>query len=323
MTSFISRPLAAATLMLAACFAQAQPYPSKSVRVIVPNAAGGPSDLVGRVVGQKLAELWGQAVVVENRVGAGGNIGVDAVAKATPDGYTLLITNSAPIVVNQSLYSNIPYDSSRDLAAVSLLTHAPMVLAVPANSPANSVADLIRIAKADPGKLTIASVGNGTAPHLAGELFQQQAGVKFLHVPYRSVPQIFAALMVGEASIFFDVPTIFAQVKAGRMKALAVTSKQRSDIAPDVPTLVESGLPDYEMVAWYGLLTPAGISAELRAKLNADTVRVLGAAEVKAKMKGINFDIVGSTPEAFSAMIKSESARWATVIKNAGVSKVN
>ncbi len=319
MKPIVFKPLAAAALMLAACIAQAQPYPSRPVRIIVPNAAGGPSDLVGRIMGQRFTELWGQGVVVENRVGAGGNIGVDAVAKAAPDGYTLLVTNSAPIVVNQSLYASLPYDPIKDLAAISLLASAPMVVIVPASSPMNSVADIIRTAKAEPDKLTFASVGVGSAPHLAGELFKSQTGVKLLHVPYRTVPQIYAALMVGESSLMFDVPSVFAQVRAGRMKALAVTSKGRSSFAPDLPTLSESGLPDYEMIAWYGLMAPAGINANILSKLNADAVRVLNIPDVKTKMAGISFEPVGSSPEQFSALTKTESARWAAVIKSAGI----
>ena len=207
-----------AAWVLAAAHALAQPvFPTKPVKLIVPNAAGGPSDLVGRVLAQKLAELWGQGVVVENRVGAGGNIGVDAVVKAPPDGYTILVTNSAPIVVNQSLYSSVPYNSSTDLAAVSLLASAPQVLVVPAASEFNSVGELIRAAKANPGKYTFASLGNGTSPHLAGEMFKSQAGVDLLHIPYRAVPQLYAALMTNEVAMFFDVPSVFSQVKAGRM----------------------------------------------------------------------------------------------------------
>jgi len=302
--------------------APAQTYPSKQVRMIVPNAAGGPSDLVGRVLAQKLTESWGQAVIVENRVGAGGNIGVDAVVKAAPDGYTLLVTNSAPIVVNQSLYAKMPYDPVKDLAAISLLASAPQVLTVPSNSPANSVAELIRIARAEPGKLTFGSLGHGTAPHLAGEMFKSQARIDILHIPYRSVPQVHAALMVSELSMFFDVPTVLAQVQGGKMKALAVTGKTRTGLAPHLPTLAESGLPDYEMGSWYGLLAPAAISGEIKAQLHAAALRVLAQPDVKARMNGIGFEVVGSTPDQFSAHIRSESARWAALIKATGI-KVN
>ncbi|MFN0304621.1 MAG: Bug family tripartite tricarboxylate transporter substrate binding protein [Burkholderiales bacterium] len=297
----------------------AQGYPAKPVRVIVPNAAGGPSDLVGRMLAQKLAEIWGQSVVVENRVGAGGGIGVDAVAKAAADGYTLLVTNSAPIVVNQSLYATIPYDPVADLAPITLLASAPQVLTVPAASQANSVADLIRIARSEPGKLTFASLGNGTAPHLAGEMFKAQAGLELLHVPYRTVPQVHAALMVGDIAIFFDVPTVLTQVKAGKMKALAVTGKTRTTLAPELPTLAESGLPDYEMGSWYGLMAPAAITRETRDKLHGDTLKVLGHADFKARMNGIGFEVAGITPEEFALHIQSESARWAKVIKAAGL----
>ena len=297
----------------------AQGYPTKPVRLIVPNAAGGPSDLVGRVLAQKLADVWGQSVVVENRVGAGGGIGVDAVAKASPDGYTLLVTNSAPIVVNRSLYATIPYDPLTDLAPITLLASAPLVLTVPAASHANSVADLLRMARAEPGKLTFASLGSGTAPHLAGEMFKAQAGLDLLHVPYRTVPQVHAALMVNEISMFFDVPTVFAQVKAGKMKALAVTGRTRTALAPELPTLTESGLPEYEMGSWYGLMAPAAIPRDVRAKVYADSLKVLGEPDMKAKMNAIGFEVVGNTPEQFAQHIQSESARWATLIKAAGL----
>jgi tripartite-type tricarboxylate transporter receptor subunit TctC len=310
---------AAAVFIVALQGAHAQTFPEKTVRIIVPNAAGGPSDLVGRLLAQKLTETWGQAVIVENRVGAGGAIGVDAVAKAAPDGYTLLVTNSAPIVVNQSLYARIPYDPIKDLAPVSLLASAPMVLTVPAGFPADSVADLIRIAKAEPGKLNFGSLGNGTAPHLAGEMFKAQTGIDILHVPYRSVPQVYAALMVGELSIFFDVTSALAQVRGGKVKALAVTGKTRTGLAPQIPTLDESGLPDYEIIAWYGLLGPAGISQEIRARVHAGTMHALGQPDVKAKLNAIGFEVVGDTPEKFASHIRTESSRWAQVIRKAGI----
>ncbi|MSQ51421.1 MAG: tripartite tricarboxylate transporter substrate binding protein [Betaproteobacteria bacterium] len=296
----------------------AQTYPSKPVRMIVPNAAGGPSDLVGRLLAQKFTESWGRAVIVENRVGASGNIGVDAVVKAAPDGYTLLVTNSAPIVVNQSLYDNVPYDPVKDLAAISLLASAPQLLVVPISFAANSVADLIRIAKAEPGRLTFASLGSGTAPHLSGEMFKAQAGVNLLHIPYRSLPQAHAALIVGEVLVLFDVAAL-TQVQAGKMKALAVTGKTRTGLAPHLPTMAESGLPDFEMIAWYGLLAPAAISGEIKVQLHAATVRVLGQPDIKTKLSGIGFEVIGNTPDEFSAHIRSESARWANLIKTAGI----
>ena len=319
MSDLIWIRMIAAMFVIAFEVSHAQTFPSKMVRIIVPNAAGGPSDLVGRLLAQKLSEFWGQAVILENRVGAGGNIGVDAVVKAAPDGYTLLVTNSAPIVVNQSLYANVPYDPVKDLAAISLLASAPQFLAVPGNSPMNSVAEVIRIAKAEPGKLTFSSIGNGTAPHLAGEMFKSQAGVNILHVPYRSQPQAYAALVVGEVSMAFSVPTVLTLVQGGKLKVLAVTSKIRTSLAPHLPTLVESGLPDYEMIAWYGLLAPVAIGGEIKAQLHAATVRALGHSDVKAKLMGIGFEVVGNTPDQFSAHIQSESVRWANLIKNAGI----
>ncbi|MSQ70371.1 MAG: tripartite tricarboxylate transporter substrate binding protein [Betaproteobacteria bacterium] len=315
--------LVAAALAIAPALAHAQAYPTRTVRVIVPNAAGGPSDLVGRVLAQKLAEAWGQPVVVENRVGAGGNIGVDSVAKAAPDGYTLLVTNSAPIVANQSLYAKMPYDAKKDLAPISLLANTAQLLAVPANSPANSVAELIRLARAEPGKLTYASLGVGTGPHLAGEMFKTQTGVDLLHIPYRSVPQVDAALMVGEVSMYFGAMSLLAHVQAGRVKVLAVTSKTRFGLTPQLPTLAESGLPDYEFITWYGLMAPAGISREIATLLHAVAVKVLAHPDMKAKMSGIGFEVVGSTPDQFASLIESESARWANLIKTSGIPRAN
>ena len=319
MKKLIQKPLIAAAALLAACIAQAQSFPTKPVRMIIPNATGGPSDLVGRVLAQKLSEAWGQSVVVDNRVGAGGNIGVDAVAKAAPDGYTILVTNSAPIVVNQFLYAKVPYDAIRDLTAISMLANSPQILLVPIASPANSLMDLIRIAKDQPGKLTFASLGSGTAPHLNGEILKMQAGVDMLHIPYRSTPQVEAALLVNEVSVFFGPTSSMQHVLAGKIKALGVTSKIRTPIAPNLPTLAESGLPDFEARSWYGLLGPAGLGGELLAKIHGDTIRVLGSADMRAKLQGIGFDMVGDTPEQFAAHIKTESARWAAVVKAAGI----
>ena len=312
-------PLIAAATLLAACIAQAQTFPNKPVRMIIPNATGGPSDLVGRVLAQKLSESWGQSVVVDNRVGAGGNIGVDAVAKSAPDGYTILVTNSAPIVVNQFLYAKVPYDAIRDLTAISMLANSPQILLVPIASPANSLADLIRIAKEQPGKLTFASLGSGTAPHLNGEILKMQAGVDMLHIPYRSTPQVEAALLVNEVSVFFGPTSSIQHVQAGKIKALGVTSRTRASIAPNLPTLAESGLPDFEARSWYGLLGPAGLGGELLAKIHGDAVRVLGTPDMRARMHGIGFEVVGDTPEQFATHIKAESARWAAVVKAAGI----
>lgn len=310
---------ASAVLALLTAGAHAQNFPTKAVRLIVPNAAGGPSDLVGRVLAQKLTEIWGQPVVVENRVGAGGNIGVDSVAKAAPDGYILLVTNSAPIVVNQSLYATMPYDPLKDLAPISLLASSPQLMLVPASSPANSIADFIRIAKAEPGKFTFGSLGNGTAPHLAGEMLKAQAGIDLLHIPYRSTPQVEAALITAEVSLMFGPTSMLAQVQAGKLKALGVTTRTRAGLVPQLPALAESGLPDYEIIGWYGLLAPAGISRERSTQLHADAVRVMGHPDMKAKMQGIGFEVTANTPEQFGAHIQAESARWAKLIRAIGL----
>ena len=303
-------------LLLCMNSASAQPYPAKTVRIIVPNAAGGPSDLVGRLMAQKFSEAWGHPVVVENRVGAGGNIGADAVAKAPPDGYTLLVTNSAPIAINASVYANMPYDPIRDFAPVSLLASIPFGLAVPASSPANSVAELIQYVKGNPGRLNFASVGGGSGPHLAGELFKVQSGIDIVHVPYRSVPLALAALMNNEvAMLTVSIDSLLPQAKAGRIKLLAVTSKSRSALAPEIPTIAASGLPDYEVTGWYGILAPAGTPKEIVARVHAETLRVLAQSDVRQKMAALGFDVVGNTPLEFATHIAAESARWSSVAK--------
>lgn len=311
--------VAAVLVLLAAGAAVAQTYPSRPVRIVVPNAPGGPSDLTARVLSQKLSDAWGQAVLVDNRAGAGGNIGLDAVAKSAPDGYTLLLTGSGSIAINPSMYANIPFDPIKDFAPVSLVVSTPLVLAVSPHIPANSVAELVRLAKSQPGRLNYASTGIGNNSHLIAEMLSLQAGIKLVHVTYRSIPQAYAGLMTGEVAILFDTTNILGQVRAGKLKALAVTGKTRSALAPELPTMMESGLPDFEATAWFGVFAPAGTTPGIVTLVNAELERALEKADVRQKLTGVGFEVVGGSPERLDAQLKADLVRWATLIKAAGI----
>ena len=299
--------------------ASAQAYPSKLVRIIVPNAAGGPSDVVGRLLAQKLPEALGQSVILENRVGAAGNIGTDMVAKSTPDGHTLLFTSSGPITINPAVYPKMPYDAIKDLAPIAMLASSPLVLTVPPGLPVNSVAELVRYAKSNPGKLNYASTGIGNNQHLAFELLKSQSGIDIVHVPYRGITQVVAAVMAGEVSMYFDTMLVLANARAGKVKPLAVTSRTRSVFAPDWPTLFESGYPEYDQVLWFGLFAPAGTSPSIVARLQSESIRALAQPDSKEKLSNLGFEAVVSTPEQFAARIAAESATWSKLVKALGI----
>ncbi|MGE0798715.1 MAG: Bug family tripartite tricarboxylate transporter substrate binding protein [Lautropia sp.] len=312
--------LLACGLCLACLTASAQTYPAKVVKMVVPNAPGGPSDVVGRLLAQKFTEAWGVPVIVDNKPGAGGNIGASTVAKSTPDGYTLLVTNSAPISINKSLYTKMSFDPETELAPISLVASSPLLLLVPPNSRYRSVADLVAAAKAEPGRLSYGSIGTGTAPHLAAEMFRSHAGVDLLHVPYSTVPQALMAVMNGEVSmIFLTTDSSLAVATSGRAQALAVTSRARSPVLPSVPTLVESGLRDYEVLGWYGIFAPAGTSQEILSRVNAETRQALAQPDIKQKLNAIGFEIVGNAPADFTTFIATESDRWARLLEAAKV----
>lgn len=297
----------------------AQGYPSKSIRMVVPFPPGGPADILSRAIGQKLTESWGQQVVVDNRSGAGGIIGSDIVAKATPDGYTLLMGFVGTHAINVSLYTKIPYDNVKDFEPVSLVATATMILVVHPSVPANSVRELISLAKSKPGELTFGSPGNGTPQHLAGELFNTMAGVKMLHIPFKgAVPAIIDLLAGRVLLIFSSAPPALPHVKTGKLRALAVTSAKRSSVVPDIATIAESGLPGYEVINWYGILTPAGIRKEIVTKLNAEIVKILNMSDVKERLSPQGIEIFSSTPVQFAAYIKNETEKWAKVVKYSG-----
>jgi len=308
----------AAMSCLLAASVQAQPYPSKPVRVVVPYPPGGPTDIVARVLFQQMAESTGQQFVIDNRAGAGGNIGAEVVAKAPADGYTLLIGTTAH-AINMSLFKSLNYDVQKDLAPVSLLTQGPLVLVTHPQFPANSVKELIDMAKAKPGSLNFASSGNGQSTHLSAELFNSMAGIKMVHVPYKGSAPALGDLMSGQVGIMFDT-TLSAMpfVKAGKLKALGVTSPQRTPAAPDVPTIAESGLPGYEVFAWNGVLVPAGTPKAIVAQLNEEIRKAMQLPQVREKFSAQGFAASWNTPDQFGVFVRNEVEKWARTVKASG-----
>jgi tripartite-type tricarboxylate transporter receptor subunit TctC len=310
--------LGALAVIFASSAAAAQGYPAGPVRMIVPFPPGGGVDGMGRITGQKLAEVLGRPFPVENRSGANGNIGTEAAAKSAKDGYTLLFTG-AGLVTNPSLYTRVPYDPVRDFDPISLVAIAPNVLVVHPSLPAKSVKELAALARARPGQVLFAGSGSGSTPHLAAELFNALAGVKMVHVPYRGSGPAIVGLMSGEASVMF-MPTTNAVplVKAGRLRALAVTSRERVPAMPELPTVSESGLKGYESSQWYGLLAPAGAPGEVLDLLSSHVARIMQAPDMKQRMTADGLVPAGSTRQQFAAHIKAEIAKWAKVIQLSG-----
>ena len=308
----------AVLLAAVATSAFAQGYPSKPAKVIVPYPPGGPTDIVARVVSQKLSDQMGQQFIVENRPGAGGNIGAEAVAKGPADGYTLLVATTAH-AINPSLFKSLGYNLMKDFAPVSQLTSGPLVIVAHPSLPAKNVQDLIALGKAKPGTLNYASSGNGQSTHLSAELFATMSGIKMNHIPYKGSAPALTDVMGGQASLMFDTMlSAMPHVKNGKLKAIAVTSAARSPAAPDVPTVAESGLPGYEAIAWNGLLVPAGTPTDVVAKLNAELKKALDAPEVKDRFSAQGFGAAWNTREAFAKFIQSELDKWAKVVKVSG-----
>lgn len=297
----------------------AQGYPHKPIRVIVPFPAGGGTDIIAREVTNKLSGTLGWSFVVENKPGSGGNLGVDAAAKAAADGYTLALGQTSNLAINPTLYGKMPYDSVKDLAPVGLVASAPLVMVVAADSPYKTLADVVRASKAQPAAINFASPGNGTVAHLASELFQKTAGVKFTHVPYKGAAQAATDLIGGQVQLYMSsVPTLIGHIKNGKMRAIAVTSLARVDDLPQVPTVAESGYKGFEAVTWFGFVAPAAVPKDIVARLNGELNKVLQNADVKKKLSDQGADVLGGTPEQFGALIKSDIARWAPVIKESG-----
>lgn len=311
--------LAAALLAVSAGAAIAQTYPVKPVRMIVPFPAGGATDIVGRLIAQKLSETWSQQVIVDNRGGAGGTIGSDVAAKSAPDGYTILVATSSTHAIAPSLYSKLPYDPVRDFAPVTLIASATILLAVHPSVPASNVRELIALAKRQPQALSFASSGNGGISHLIGEQFKSMAGVQMLHVPYKGDTPALVDLVSGQVSLMFGTAVSFLPyVKAGRLKALAVTNPKRSPVVPDIPTVAESGLPGFEALQWFGIFAPAGTPKDIVARLNADIVKILRQPDVRERLTSLGADVVGNTPEQFAAFLKADAAKWARIVKESG-----
>jgi len=302
--------------------ADAQDYPNKPVRVVVPFAAGGPTDIVARLVGTKLADKWGQPVVIENVVGASGNIGTRNVAQAAPDGTTLLVTTSG-FVVNPSLFASKPYDPVNDFAPVTILAQAPNVLIVHPSVEAKTVAELINLVKANPGKYSFASAGVGQTGHLTGALFNVKFGLDMAHVPFNGGGPIMNSMMGGHTLIaFLSLPSAAAYVKDGKVRALAVTSPKRSPILPNVPTIREAGIPEGETLFFQGVLAPAKTPAAIIRKLHMDAAAAAMLPDVKQKLEASSFEVEPISPDAFATLIKTETAQWAKVIEDAKIPKV-
>jgi tripartite-type tricarboxylate transporter receptor subunit TctC len=308
-----------ALALLLAAGAWAQAYPTRPIRLVVPFPPAGTTDILARAVAQRLSVSLGQSVIIDNRPGAAGNIGSDLVAKSAPDGYTLLMGTVGTHAINPSLYGKMPYDHVKDFVPIVLVAGVPNVLEVTPSLPVNSVADLIKLAKEKPGQLNFASSGSGTSIHLSGELFKTMAGVDMMHVPYKGSAPALTDLMGGQVQLMFDnLPSSLAQIKAGKLRAIAVTSAQRAPALPNVPTIAESGLPGFEASSWFGLLAPAGTPAAVVARINADVNQWLQTAEAKESLLAQGAIPAGGTPEQFAAHIRAETEKWAKVVKVSG-----
>ena len=296
-------------------------YPVKAIRWIVPFPAGGPSDVLARAIGYKLSEQWGQQVVIDNRSGAGGNIGSDLAAKAAPDGYTLLMGYVGPLTINPSLYRKMPYDTVKDFAPVTAIASSTLILAAHPATAIKSIKELIARAKSGQSTLSFASAGNGTPAHLAGELVNAMAGIRIQHVPYKGAAPVVTELLGNQVPLgIAALPAVIQHVKAGRLNALGVSSAKRSIFAPDVPTIAESGLPGYEVENWQGLLVPAGTPRGIVNKLHTETVKILQSQDVKDRLYSQGFEIGTSTPEQFAAYLKADIVKWAKLVKSSGAS---
>jgi len=295
-------------------------YPTRPIRLIVPFPPGGPADALARVVGEKIGTSLGTAVVVENHSGAAGNIGMGIGAKAAADGYTLVLAPAGNLTVNPFLYRSVPYDVARDFAPVTVLATVPNVLVVNPALPVKTVAELVKYAKAHPDELNFSSPGNGSGAHLAAELFKRMAGIDMVHVPFNGIAPAVTAVVGGQVQLMFaGAPAVLQHVKSGKLTALAVASLQRIAAAPDLPTLAESGFPGFDVTSWYGIVAPAGTSAEIITRLRREMATALKDPAVTERLAGLGAEPVGNTPEEFAAMIKSETAKWGKIVKEANI----
>jgi len=311
--------LLAAIALVSSASAQGT-YPNRQITIVVGFSAGGSTDIVARLLAEEMRKSWGQPVIIDNRPGAGGNIGASMVAKAKPDGYTLLMGSVGPLAINASLYASMPYDNLKDFTPISLVVHVPNMLVVnPAAMPVQSFAEFVALLKASPGKYFYASTGTGTSSHLSGELLKTMAGVEITHVPYKGAVALNDLLAGDQVHFMFaTIPSVIEFVRGGRLRALAVTSKNRSAAVPQVPTVAESGLPDFEASSWFGLLGPAGLPRDIVLKLQAEVARALKIPELRDTLIQQGADPVASMPEEFAAYMRSETVKWAKVVKTSG-----
>ncbi len=312
--------LAALALTFSATAAAQAVYPDKPIKILVGFTPGVAPDIVARVLGEKFTEAWGKPAVVENITGAGGNIATERAAKAAPDGYTLLMGGNASLVFNPSLYQKLPFDPVKDFVPITQIFIAANVFAVPADSPARSIADFVALARAQPGKLSYGHAGVGTSQHLAGELFKHMARLDLQPVAYRGSTAIMPDLLAGRLSLCFcNVVNVMPLAREGKLRVFAVTSLKRSGVASDLPTMAESGYPGFEAVPWFGLMAPAGTPLAIVEKLYRETMRVLALPEVRRRFDELGLDMVGNSPTEFAALIRAEIPQWAKVIKDAGI----
>lgn len=303
-------------LGLGAMLAIAQNYPSRSIRIIVPNSPGGQTDLLGRLIGQKLSEKWNQPVIVDNRSGANTIIGITLAAKAAPDGYTLAVASTS-MAINPGLVRELPYDGLRDFSPITNLANIPFLLVVHPSVPGKSVKDLIALANARPAQLTFGSGGNGSPSHLSGELLKAMAHINIVHVPYKGLGQSLVGLLSGQIDMLFSGPLIvLPHVKAGNLRAIAVGSSKRFPAMPAIPTVAEAGLPGYECGIWFGILAPAGTPSSIVSQLHKEIVNILALPDVRQRFDAINAIVIGDTPEEFAAFIKAETTKWSRIAKN-------
>ncbi len=321
MMRLASNLFAALLVVAAAQAASAQStYPNRPIKIVVGFTPGTAPDLAARILADRLTEVWGAPIVVENVQGAGSNIGTDRVAKAAPDGYTLLMGGNSALVINPSLYETLPFDPVKDFAPISQIFIAANVLVLPLDVPAKTVADVVALAKAQPGKLSYAHAGVGTSQHLAAELFKHMAHIDIIPVAYRGTTAFVPDLLAGRVTMSFaNIANAMPLVREGKLRALAITSIKRSALAPDLPTMAEVGFPGFEAVPWFGLLAPAGTPKEIIDKIYAETVRTLAMPEVRKKFDELGLEPIGNTPAEFAAVIKKETPEWAKVIKDAGI----
>lgn len=311
--------VAAGLLLVVHSAHAAENFPTRPMRLIIPFPPGGGTDIMGRMVGQRLNDAFGMQVVVDNRGGAAGIIGTEMAARANPDGHTLMIGSVSTICINPSLHKNLAFDPVKDLAPISLVASTPSLLVVSSALPAKSVKELIALAKAKPGQLLYATPGSGSSSHLGTELFKQIAGVNIQHVPYKGTGPAVTDLISGQVSMFItNMPSVLPMVKAGRVRALAVTSLQRSTLAPELPTVAESGIPGFEVIVWYGVLAPAAVPKPLLTRLNQEVRKMADMQDVKDKLAVQGAEVMSSTPEAFAQRIRNELTKWGKIVRDTG-----